>query len=418
MFLCKSNQKGYLLACAEEFAHWLSGFSDGEGNFHIQEQKNSNSFRFKLELHIDDLSLLHYLKDRTKIGTISQRLKSCTLVVAKREDVLKLFKILDVKPLITTKYLDYIDFKEAFNLNMKRLESNCPQEKTLLAEKILKLKKGMNTNRTDFTMPNNHKIVITPYWFLGFSEGESSFLVTLERGHRFLISQNARQKQVMLAIKEFLISESVCPKDRQPNILLSLTPAKGNVQAWIKLFLTDSLFIDQYLIPFLDKLTFLTAKARDYNDWKTLMELRKRGWHLDDQNRVYYLALINRMNFHRLSTNSEGYLSNENFILHSILEPKISVLLSQSNLELHSNGQIWVKSCQKYLHGIKASIAVYNESKTFQQEFESIRETAKFFEVSPPTIFKRFNNNQPFFFKGENFYFKRKEYKFNYIFSK
>ncbi len=71
----------------------------------------------------------------------------------------------------------------------------------------------MNQNRTDFTMPTSHKIVITPYWFLGFSEGESTFLVSPDKGHRYLIGQTERQKEVLLPIKELLISELGNSKD-------------------------------------------------------------------------------------------------------------------------------------------------------------------------------------------------------------
>ena len=30
----------------------------------------------------------------------------------------------------------------------------------------------MNTLRTKFILPNSHKILITPYWLLGFIEGD------------------------------------------------------------------------------------------------------------------------------------------------------------------------------------------------------------------------------------------------------
>jgi hypothetical protein len=33
----------------------------------------------------------------------------------------------------------------------------------------------MNTKRTDFIMPKEHKVVITPYWLLEFIEGDGSF---------------------------------------------------------------------------------------------------------------------------------------------------------------------------------------------------------------------------------------------------
>jgi hypothetical protein len=35
----------------------------------------------------------------------------------------------------------------------------------------------MNKKRTDFDLPENHKIIITDYWLLGFIEGEVCFSV-------------------------------------------------------------------------------------------------------------------------------------------------------------------------------------------------------------------------------------------------
>jgi hypothetical protein len=52
---------------------------------------------------------------------------------------------------------------------MKRVDSKFSKEINQL--QILNLKNGMNSNRIDFSMITNHKIVITPYWLLGFSEG-------------------------------------------------------------------------------------------------------------------------------------------------------------------------------------------------------------------------------------------------------
>ncbi len=36
----------------------------------------------------------------------------------------------------------------------------------------------MNTLRTNFVLPNSHKILITPYWLLWFIEGDGSFSVS------------------------------------------------------------------------------------------------------------------------------------------------------------------------------------------------------------------------------------------------
>lgn len=47
---------------------WFCGFADGESSFIIVRQGNSFKFRFLINLHIDDLNLLHYIKDTLNLG--------------------------------------------------------------------------------------------------------------------------------------------------------------------------------------------------------------------------------------------------------------------------------------------------------------------------------------------------------------
>ena len=85
-----------------------------------------------------------------------------------------LISLFDKYNLNTTKYLDYLDFKEAFHLYFNR-------DRELSAEsvknEILGLKNKMNTNRVNFYRPENCKIIITKSWLLGFIEGDGSFFV-------------------------------------------------------------------------------------------------------------------------------------------------------------------------------------------------------------------------------------------------
>ena len=66
----------------------------------------------------------------------------------------------------------------------------------------------MNTLRTNFILPLSHKIVITPYWFLGFIEGDGSFLVSTLNSFplRFNISQDVVNIKVLEEIKLFLLN--------------------------------------------------------------------------------------------------------------------------------------------------------------------------------------------------------------------
>lgn len=65
----------------------------------------------------------------------------------------------------------------------------------------------MNLKRTNFELPANHNIIITPYWLLGFSEGECSFSVSSSPDINlcFNLTQVITEKKVMEAIKIFLL---------------------------------------------------------------------------------------------------------------------------------------------------------------------------------------------------------------------
>ena len=75
-------------------------------------------------------------------------------------------------PLNGTKYLDYLVFKEI--LEMKINKQHLSEEGQ---RKIDDLLKNFNSTRTNFDMPLNHTIKITPYYFLGLTEGEGSFFI-------------------------------------------------------------------------------------------------------------------------------------------------------------------------------------------------------------------------------------------------
>ena len=128
-----------------------------------------------IELHVDDIDALKLIKSKLNIGNdIVVYGNSCkfTLLVTHPKDIYKLIAIFDEYNLNTTKYLDYLDFKKAFNLYQGR--DKTIKEKQTLIDQILELKKGMNKSRINFSLPADHKIVISGPLLLGFIEGEGS----------------------------------------------------------------------------------------------------------------------------------------------------------------------------------------------------------------------------------------------------
>jgi hypothetical protein len=97
----------------------------------------------------------------------------------------------------------------------------------------------MNTNRKDFNLPLNH-IRITPYWLLGFIEGDGSFFIRrTSLTPSFSLSVTAVQKPVLEKIQTFLQNQldeySYIKAVNTKLINLSFEPGKGNSKGMIKL---------------------------------------------------------------------------------------------------------------------------------------------------------------------------------------
>jgi hypothetical protein len=154
-----------LLDNKSQIFQWFVGFSDGESNFSIVPKKDNTgkvnrfTFMFSIGLHRDDIDVLYTIQRSLGIGTVRRSNNECKFIVNDIESIQKLISIFDKYNLNTTKYLDFIDFKEAFNLYYSR--DGIVTEK--LKETILNLKNRMNTNRTNFILPSHHEIKITTY---------------------------------------------------------------------------------------------------------------------------------------------------------------------------------------------------------------------------------------------------------------
>ena len=100
---------------------------------------------FKITLHQDDEAVLKYIKDKLEIGGVRYYKKECIFNVTDKEGIALLISIFDKYNLNTTKHLDFLAWKEANLLVVKR------GYRTVEGSSILiNLKSSMNTNRTYF----------------------------------------------------------------------------------------------------------------------------------------------------------------------------------------------------------------------------------------------------------------------------
>ena len=126
------------------------------------------------------MNVLEFIRNNIGIGNIRLYKNKCVYTVSNIEGTYLLISIFDKYNLNSTKYLDYLMYKEAFLTYIKRneLEKQLSLSKVEIANKLVELKDSMNTKRINTTMPIDHKIVITKSWLLGYLEGDGSFYIS------------------------------------------------------------------------------------------------------------------------------------------------------------------------------------------------------------------------------------------------
>ena len=276
----------------------------------------------------------------------------------------------------------------------------------------------MNTLRIDFVLPDNHQILITPYWLLGFIEGDGSFSVSTLNSFplRFNIVQAITEKKVLEAIKTFLLKLSGNYKIKKinDNPVQILEQKDKNLKKGRKLLLNLNInshsFLIDLLVPFFDKLNFISKKELDYKDWKNILKLKSSGWHLSKEGANLIMALASYMNNNRLSSNIKILNSNsENFLNYNLLNEKIKIILNKpSNFEIWPDGKIFIKSEQKFWKGRgNVKIEVYDKKGLLLYSFENLEMAAKYFNVDKHIIKYRLNSEKPFLIEEKEIYFKR-----------
>jgi len=109
--------------------YFLTGFTDGEGCFHISIYKDSRAITgwhvkpvFKITLHQKDRALLELIRASLGVGQISKHGNdSIQLRVSSVKDLQVIIDHFDKYPLVTQKLADYLLFKRVFEL-IKRKE--------------------------------------------------------------------------------------------------------------------------------------------------------------------------------------------------------------------------------------------------------------------------------------------------------
>ena len=385
---------------SRNFIEWFRGFTDTEGCFNIQNDvlltKDHNfKFIFRITLHLDDLACLEFIKNTLHIGNVrvnTERSEVAYEVSAQREIEIILAIFVGGAPkfnLNTTKHLNFIAFERAFLLFVK---NNSQEARKELKPEIKSLKESMNKQRTDFTIPSNH-YNISNYWLLGFVEGEGSFYFSASnKSLVFSISQKGNET-LMLAIREFLYN--LVPLEQ-------LNSATDN-ESWVKinsdyrgifnLIVQRKSYIEFVLIPFFDSLTWQNKKFLDYDDWKAIFYLYKKGLNYLQEGEAFIKRILSQMNNNRLSTSKVPKVDRD------LIQVIITKLLSEpSNYEI-KDGRIFLKSLNRFKGSPTSKMVKLLDatSEDIMNTFTSIAESAKFLGELPQTTRIRVQKKYSFF---------------------
>lgn len=301
-----------------------------------------------------------------------------------------------------------MDFKKAFEIY-----TSSPIKTSEIKEEIGKISDGLNRKRTIFEFPDGHKIQITSYWLVGFTDGEGSFGVKQDDSYkgnlsfRFVLSQSDLDLPLMEAIKVFLIN---LPEAKQSGLndasFVHLSVNNRRVEEHhkkvVSLTVTQSGFIKSVLIPFFDSRVLLSKKQLDYEDWKSIILLKEKGHQYTEEGLKLIQLIRNQMNKFRLSSSGSPLVDRKG------LNEEIKKRLEESVYEIKENGRIWIKSENRYMNagGARKEVQMVSTKGDILQIFKSNSEAAKILGVSRGTVQNRIKSSQVFSFENKDVYLK------------
>jgi len=373
------------------FYEWFTGLTDGEGSFNISRRNTQNfAFSYEITMHRDEDDMLNFIQKTLGIGKVFLSGNTVKFCVTRREDITIIIDIFKKYPLQSTKNLNFLSFKKAFELYVSSSKKS-PE----LFEEISKIKANMNSLRTDFSESKSRKLSITPNWVLGFVEGEGSFTI-IKRDYTlaFIITQSAKDLYLMKEVKNFFLSlcnDQFNGKYVSEGVRLYRDTKSNTDAVYVSISRED--IITKVIIPFFDSLSWHSKKEKDYQDWKIVLRLKQLGLHYIDEGVRVINLILNQMNLKRLSSSKLINVDRES------LNKSIKDLLNgPSNIETLEDGRIFVKSLNRYFNSAardKIKVEVRDDNGLTVNTFDSITSCAKYYNISRSSLQWKLKNNKP-----------------------
>nr|QBM09631.1 hypothetical protein [Dactylella sp.] len=165
----------------------------------------------------------------------------------------------------------------------------------------------MNTKRTEFNLSLLPKRNLTPYWLLGFVEGDGSFCLP-NLIPSLVIKQHSKNKHVLLQISKFLSDLTINSNLNTVEALNKPTPGiynssgKSKSSNVLSLQISNTLQIFYHIMPFFKALEFKSRKKLDFKYWEAAVNLKALGYTTLPLGRKYFIAISEYINNKRYST--------------------------------------------------------------------------------------------------------------------
>lgn len=192
----------------ELFFQWLVGFTDGDGTFSIAYQNQKWSLAFKLSQHEYNMKLLYFIKSQLGVGNINKEFKTnmVNYRIRDRKKLLEvIFPIFDKYPLLTSKYFNYLKFKEAYII-LENPSLTKTQKDKLMFHLLTKspsedyISPAWKIVNNEVSNSNEANMVMSKAWLIGFTEAEGSFYLVNKTKDRIVHGFEITQKLDLIVL--------------------------------------------------------------------------------------------------------------------------------------------------------------------------------------------------------------------------
>uniref|UniRef100_A0A896Z6G7 LAGLIDADG endonuclease n=1 Tax=Coniophora puteana TaxID=80637 RepID=A0A896Z6G7_9AGAM len=305
---------------------FVTGLSDAEATFTFNFREISNSLvgwhikpTFRISLHYKDKHLLTKIQDFFGVGNINLYPEAgvSMYTIGKLEDIINVIipHFLNY-PLITQKQADFILFTQIVEI-INRGEH-------LTEEGLIKIfmikkhhNKGLSAKAEQFLnsyLSNNPKFasefVVTrpvikittpldPNWVSSFIAGDGSFYVSVYEDKKRVNWQVRPALSVGLHSKDLDVLENLKLFFNSGNI------TKENKKPVAKFYIRDLSSICEKVIPHFKKYPLIGVKLYDFEDFCTIIDLKKTKAHLTEEGLAEIKKIVSTMNLRRADDKGE-----------------------------------------------------------------------------------------------------------------